>query len=196
MFIGSATHSGEGAGPPPLFSLSTEAASYSCSIILTYACCSSAAHRRPRLHPPTKRPARSSQTWMAARLGSCPCSHRHPRPLAAAEPGAWRSGGALLAAAGAGTTLRAMHGRPEAPTPTAGEDFQDGRSGLDGITGGALPAEAAPRVAAVAGGVGGVLVASAACSSSWRCTHAFTRRRLRGGEPDTRGSLFLTEMEI
>ena len=77
-----------------------------------------------------------------------------------------------------------MHGRPEAPTPTAGEDFQDGRSGLDGITGGALPAEAAPRVAAVAAGVGGVLVASAACSSSWRGCSAKPR------------SLFLTEMEI
>ena len=75
-----------------------------------------------------------------------------------------------------------MHGRPEAPTPTAGEDFQDGRSGLDGITGGALPAEAAPRVAAVAGGVGGVLELLA--------LHP------RSSERPTPRSLFLTEMEI
>ena len=92
-----------------------------------------------------------------------------------------------------GTGLRATHGRPEAPTPTAGEDFQDGRSGLDGITGGALPAGGA-GVAAVAGGVGVVLVASAACSSSWRCAHAGRRRRLRGGSANGEPrSLFLTD---
>ena len=84
-----------------------------------------------------------------------------------------------------------MHGRPEAPTPTAGEHFHDGRSGLDGITGGALPAEAKPMVAAVAGGVGGVLELLALHPRS--SAAAAARRRAANAKPR---SLFLTEMEI